>query len=244
MHSFPNSSRRVIRINNIVVKYGLDLDLAEAASMIFIQERTKIPLPKILNAYRKEGYGYIIMEFVEGELLQRLWPKLLPDEKRGILTELKDYICQIRRIKCPAGTQIGSVMGGPAIDRRQLKSITGGPFTSVAEFNKWQLAQLREKTPLAHRDIYITMHKPDRRIVFSHCDLGFHNIIVHNGHIAAIIDWEDSGWYPEHWDYCKAVSFLCDSDELYSASQEIFEERYQAEHLMDTWFGRSVRHGF
>ncbi|KAJ5106539.1 Major facilitator superfamily domain general substrate transporter [Penicillium angulare] len=30
------------------------------------------------------------------------------------------------------------------------------------------------------------------------------HIIVRNGSIAAIIDWELSGWYPEYWEFAKA----------------------------------------
>jgi hypothetical protein len=33
-----------------------DLDMTEVDSMGFIRSHTTIPLPKILNAYEKEGY--------------------------------------------------------------------------------------------------------------------------------------------------------------------------------------------
>jgi hypothetical protein len=97
----------------------------------------------------------------------------------------------MRQIPCPDGTLIGSVTGGPAVDRRQLSSIKGGPFTSEAEFNEWQLAQLQPQTSLRHRDSYAGTHKTDHKFDFSHCDLAFHNIIVKGGHIAAIIDWDE-----------------------------------------------------
>lgn len=31
------------------------------------------------------------------------------------------------------------------------------------------------------------------------------NILVENGHISGIIDWEQAGWYPEYWEYVKAM---------------------------------------
>ncbi|EFW20440.1 conserved hypothetical protein [Coccidioides posadasii str. Silveira] len=44
-------------------------------------------------------------------------------------------------------------------------------------------------------------------IKFTHADLHRHNIIVSKTlppQIVAIIDWEQAGWYPEYWAWCKA----------------------------------------
>ena len=36
-------------------------------------------------------------------------------------------------------------------------------------------------------------------IVFVHADLWSHNILVKDGRLSGIIDWENSGWLPRHW---------------------------------------------
>lgn len=211
--------------------------------MAFIRSHTTIPVPKVLNTYGEDGYRYILMDFVKGELLSKIWDELSSAERSVILDELRGYIRQMRHIQRPNGAPIGSVTGGPAIDRRQFGSATGGPFNSEADFNEWQLAQLHEEIPLSRRDMYAALHRTDHKIVFSHGDLAFHNIIVWRGHIAAIIDWQYSGWYPEHWDYCKTRSFVSGTDELYICCKRIFEKQYHAEYFMDEWFTREVRHG-
>ncbi|KAF8815353.1 hypothetical protein BYT27DRAFT_7080179, partial [Phlegmacium glaucopus] len=40
---------------------------------------------------------------------------------------------------------------------------------------------------------------------FAHGDLGPHNILwdMKKAEIAAIIDWEFSGWFPEYWEYTR-----------------------------------------
>jgi aminoglycoside phosphotransferase len=244
LHSFPGSIRKVVKIDlSKVVKLGPNIEMTEAESMKFIRNNTTIPVPRVLKAYTKEECGYIVMEFIEGELLEKVWPKLPSDERRVILAELKDYVRQMRQIPCPDKALIGSVTGGPAVDRRQVSSIRGGPFASEVEFNEWQLAQLQPQTSSIHRDLYAGMHKTNHQIVFSHGDLAFHNVIVKDGHIAAIIDWEYAGWYPEHWDYCKTIAFLSGTEELWVCGKEIFENSYPSEFLMDTWFTRDVRHG-
>lgn len=47
-------------------------------------------------------------------------------------------------------------------------------------------------------------------ITFTHGDLHRSNILVSledPAQVVAIVDWEQSGWYPEYWEYCKADAF-------------------------------------
>ena len=55
-------------------------------------------------------------------------------------------------------------------------------------------------------DALLAAHKHD--IVFTHADLHFSNIMVSDGHISGIIDWETAGWYPDYWEYCRAMRML------------------------------------
>ncbi|OAL43831.1 kinase-like protein [Pyrenochaeta sp. DS3sAY3a] len=189
----------------------------------FIREHTNIPVPKVLNCYKKDGMGYILMDFIEGEMLNNAWPKLSPEAKNTILTELSNYIRQMRQIPARSDNMIGSVTGGPAVDQRSMGPIKGGPFKSEEAFNDWQLDQILPGIPLSNRDMYHAMHRADHAIVFSHGDLGFHNVLVQNGHVVAIIDWESAGWMPEHWDYCKSARHISGSDDLYLALKRLYE---------------------
>lgn len=48
----------------------------------------------------------------------------------------------------------------------------------------------------------LNQHK--HSVVFTHGDFRPANIIVRNGKVAAILDWELAGWYPEYWEFVKA----------------------------------------
>ena len=43
------------------------------------------------------------------------------------------------------------------------------------------------------------------QIVFTHGDLRLQNVMVEDGNVNGILDWEFSGWYPEYWEFSKAL---------------------------------------
>jgi aminoglycoside phosphotransferase (APT) family kinase protein len=49
----------------------------------------------------------------------------------------------------------------------------------------------------------LNSHK--HRAVFTRADFRPANIIVKDGHVAGIIDRELAGWYPEYWEFVKAL---------------------------------------
>jgi hypothetical protein len=99
LSTFLSSPRKILKVgSNIVAKLAPDLDMTEVESMTFIRQYTTIPVPKVLNAYEKAGCLYILMEFVEGDMLEQAWPNLSSSQRSVIMSELKDYIRQMRQI--------------------------------------------------------------------------------------------------------------------------------------------------
>ena len=46
---------------------------------------------------------------------------------------------------------------------------------------------------------------PVHDVLLTHSDIAPRNILVRDGKIVAILDWELSGFYPEYWEYVKAL---------------------------------------
>lgn len=120
-----HSQKKVLKVNSTtVVKLGPDLEMTEVDNLTFIRSWTTIPVPRILNAYEKEGCKYIAMEYLDGDNLESVWPDLPNEHRKSICSELRDYLNQMRNISAPTAF-IGSVSGGPAVDRRSLGSVKG-----------------------------------------------------------------------------------------------------------------------
>ena len=90
-----------------------------------------------------------------------------------------------------------------------------GPFATVKEFHDWLSAMLTRgkgqhwpgADPAEIPDPYRQALPDDSNIVFTHSDLHPSNILVSPEKprsIVSILDWQQSGWYPDYWEFCKA----------------------------------------
>lgn len=61
----------------------------------------------------------------------------------------------------------------------------------------WDKPWSEEEFMVRHGDAIRTVEAD--RIVWVHRNLRWQNILVHNGRLSGIIDWENSGWFPCHW---------------------------------------------
>lgn len=90
-----------------------------------------------------------------------------------------------------------------------------GPFTTVKEFHDWlsSMVKLGKEQhwpgidPSEIPDPWRQSLPDDSAVVFTHADLHRSNILIspEKPHcIISIIDWQQSGWYPDYWEFCKA----------------------------------------
>ena len=191
-----------------VVKTGDGVRLQEAATMQFVRDRTSIPVPRILDSFvRNENqHACIVMEYVKGETLDKVWPELTESQKTSIIQELKGYWEQLRSIE-------GSFIG--CIDRTRCEDQffnrdepdASGPFNAEAEFREGIKAALRSRAANSWTEMITKFVDaiPPAGIVLTHNDFAPRNILIRDAKVVAIIDWELAGFYPEYWEYVKAL---------------------------------------
>ncbi len=170
------------------------------------------------------------MDYVKGETLEAAWiyGHLSPEEKKQILRELATFVSELRSLQVPSDSLVASAALGNGLDYR-VGASPFGPFRNHDEFHSF----LRGGIPLdscteVYGEAVTRCHSRHYKSHFCHADLVPRNIIVRNGHIAAIIDWQFAGWYPEYWEYTKAHYGLLNMPEWYSMFQDAVP-RYDAE---------------
>ncbi|RDK39365.1 hypothetical protein M752DRAFT_296405 [Aspergillus phoenicis ATCC 13157] len=183
---------QIVKISpEVVVKFGSHVTLNEAKSMMFVDQNTEtVPVPKIYAYYsygpidREFGdYGsfydnYIFMSFVEGRSLNRTWESYDSVTKSRVANQLKGYFDELRQIDHSG--YIGSVGRGPVADPILEDSETKGPFDSEDDFDNAIISAYQSRAPKRH----IKNVLADVRVL---------NIMVHNGNITGIVDWDLSG---------------------------------------------------
>jgi aminoglycoside phosphotransferase len=202
----------IIKIDeNLVVKRGrLTLQsLEEAANMQIIRQLTSIPVPEIVRVHAQGRRAYIFMSYVPGTTLQHIWPTLSMEARQNITDQLKSYMDELRAIPPPSSCYIGSLESHICVDNRQLLRLNideNRLISSEKEFNRFIMADLWEFYPTEYYNMLLSMMRQNHRIVLTHGDFHPRNIMVKDTIITGIIDWEFSGWYPEYWEYIKALT--------------------------------------
>ncbi|WEW57767.1 hypothetical protein PRK78_003234 [Emydomyces testavorans] len=215
---------RVVRVGaHYVVKYGssLQLDLIEGENMLFIRQATTIPVPRVYALYTDpiKSINYIVMEFIEGELLSTQWPHLTADEKSNIVATLRRYFNQLRNLRSPG--YYGSIGKRPLQDgifwTPKPRPEINGPFESEDAMNTAMTLKYlsQSETQSTYRaDFYRRAlanvyrgHEPK----FTHGDFQRKNVIIRridassNNFEVVLVDWQTSGWYPSYWEYSMAT---------------------------------------
>lgn len=152
------------------------------------------------------------MQLVPGVTLEERWDSLSETEKVEICTQLRNIFKKLRCWEQPTKVPfVGNVIGGPSHDYifTEAARRPAGPFKSISEMHDFLSAlphtyDPSEPHPLRHMLI------DNGRLTFTHGDLHRLNVIVSpaGAHVAAIIDWTQAGWMPEHWEYAKAQAMV------------------------------------
>ncbi|KAK4092926.1 hypothetical protein Purlil1_2851 [Purpureocillium lilacinum] len=188
----------------------------EVEAMEFVASRTSIPIPQIIEACLDADAdpeeplgpdGWIRMKRMPGQSLGDAWPTMTEAARERTESQLKSYIQQLRQLPSPHPGSICSCSGGPAYDHRITNMKTCGPFATIGEFHDSLVAPIK-KSP---RPDWVAKYRkllPDTySVVFAHADLSWENILVdaESGDITAVLDWEMAGFWPEWWEYRKAL---------------------------------------
>lgn len=227
----------VIRYGDKVVKSSPRLDSSEVKTMRFVAANTSIPVPRVYEECMGPVRSYT-MEYIEGDPLDKVWKDLPEEQKLAIVKQVRGFICEMRTLK---GSYIGAIDHGKADDSR-MQSIKGGPFDDEHGFNEFLLSDLLKACPKFLAEIAMRSLRTDHEIVFTHGDISPRNIMVKNGEVVALLDWEFAGYYPEYWEYIKSFRAPDYRITWHNYIDHMFPQAYESEYIYDFFLSKIVRH--
>ncbi|KAL1875754.1 hypothetical protein VTK73DRAFT_9815 [Phialemonium thermophilum] len=176
----------------------------EYGALRLVQQHPHIPAPLPLDLVSAGSTSYLITSRVPGSNLGFCIDTLSEDEVIVLIGDLKRCLSELRAIPKDVGREyaITNALGKACYDYRiaacmdydEERGDFIGPFVNEDEFNKTL------QTPALPG----VVHRSGHKIVLTHGDLNMRNVLMYNGRLSGIVDWENSGWYPEYWDYTKA----------------------------------------
>lgn len=135
-----------------VVKTGDITHMAEADTMKFVLANTSIPVPQVHNAYVDDQTGevVIIMDFIEGESLDKVWETYSDSDRASVLSQLREYVSQLRQFK---SSFVGSFDGSPCYDQYfyGLKD-KFGPYRTEQDFNNGVVKAVKKDRSFTYVD--------------------------------------------------------------------------------------------
>lgn len=151
------------------------------------------------------------MTRVPGVTLDTVIDSLSESERATIAAELEGYIQHMRAFASPYGSSVCGVDGG-IIRSYRVSGHLIDPSPDLQSFHRELLSPAsirwwagKEDRFRQYMATYEKMFEMSHSIVFTHGDLMSHNIMVQDGHITGIIDWEAGAWLPEYWEFTTAL---------------------------------------
>ncbi|KAI0788982.1 kinase-like domain-containing protein [Irpex lacteus] len=185
----------------IVLKRSYRTVSTEADALKFLnQAAPNLPIPRLLDSFQLDDKTYTLMTKLPGRDLTRIHRDqgLTEAEMEVIAKDIVSILDQLWRIPQPpelAGQVMISASGHGLPHPASFRERMGGPYPSI--YHLYQT--ISPSKPLeSHPPGTFTSIFADP-IVWTHTDLTMRNVMIKNGRVSGIIDWEDSGWLPRHW---------------------------------------------
>ncbi|EIM85020.1 kinase-like protein [Stereum hirsutum FP-91666 SS1] len=222
---------------DLILKIGRDDVASEAATVNFIRSNTTIPVPHVVASDSAFGRSYMLMRRVEGMPLEFAWPDLDAGQRANVVEQLRSFAAQLRTLS-PTLSRGHSVHAVCALNNAsfwdsRISSAPTGPFPDERAFNDHLVAVAERYMDETTLPAIRARMRDDHRICFTHGDLAPRNIMVQGDNVTAIIDWEEAGWYPEHWEIVKALWCTLKDPEWLSAVRRIVGDDLERDWMVD-----------
>ncbi|KFX96641.1 hypothetical protein V490_03216 [Pseudogymnoascus sp. VKM F-3557] len=203
-------SEYILKELPLIDTWGDDYIGTDAATTKFVRENTTVPVVEEIKYWKDDKSHFFLMKRVPGQSLEDAWPSLSDNEKKGYAREVIGYIAEIRNHTAPAPQ---TVEGAPVRDKllgsthysvrkiEDKETWWAGVAEGLADSNPAWLEEFKERYPRR------TSH-----YVLTHGDLNIGNIMIHDGHVSGIIDWEHSGYFPDWWEHACALTWMEDPE--------------------------------
>ncbi|CAI7635368.1 unnamed protein product [Penicillium manginii] len=178
----------------------------EVKTLDYLASNTDIPIPKVLRDWvDRDGRYFVLNERISGQTLEEAWTSLSETQKI-------DFADEVVKLRSVTSASIQCVDQSPCYPGLLFFDLEPrGPFHSDQEL--WDALALN----LCHLPQQVLENLKKRLpkcepYVLTHCDLNLGNIMVRDGKVVGILDWEYAAFFPIWYEYVSASFGFTDMD--------------------------------
>lgn len=162
----------------------------EAETLRYVHKNFDIAVPEILYAWIDQSFNrsFLILKRIDGETLQRAWPSLSHNQRHHIAEQVAHHCETLAK---ETSDKLETVTGCGILDQYLLP---GRPVSAPS----WKPIPFPPLSK-AKAKAYLLPMDAGEKFYFCHADLSPTNIMVLEGSVTGIIDWESAAFYPRAW---------------------------------------------
>ncbi|TEY30977.1 hypothetical protein BOTCAL_0832g00040 [Botryotinia calthae] len=166
----------------------------------FLSKNSTIPVAQNMIYWNDSTSHFWFMEKCPGKTLYEVWGDLSEEKIKSLAKEVIEYLAQARKF---TSTKPENPDGSRIRDQEKLSPYSSVNFVTEDAEEWWALNEPRldQYTKRRWKNVNVVEKYPVKGpYVLTHGDLDGSNILVKDGHISGIIDWEHGGYLPEWWE--------------------------------------------
>ncbi|KAJ5720680.1 uncharacterized protein N7483_008614 [Penicillium malachiteum] len=221
------------------MKECLKAPQSEPNALELVEKHTTIPASRLVDVGQYDGKTYMIMTVLPGEQLESVYHLMSYEECDRLAEDLGDCVAQLRRIPNNTPYRFANTAGGPIYDHLLPDEEPVGPYNNESDFNNHLLGYIDCTPEEAFQSNGENRSMcQDHQSYFTHGDLHSTNIIMQNGRLSGIVDWECAGYMPDYWECIKARRASWSSPVLWAIYGPVFkrfgdyEEEWEIERIL------------
>jgi hypothetical protein len=174
-------------------------DYTEYTALRYLEEQVpEIPAPRPHGLVKFGTFCMIFMSYIPSMTLSQAWPYLSHEEKISVKHQLDVIFSKLRTVREEDGHCLGG-FGGEGVKGHGTNRIV----STVAGFEDFRYSAPHHGSTTYANFLRSFLTDPNRGLVLTHGDVRQDNILVNLNQenvwiVTGIIDWEDSGFYPEY----------------------------------------------
>ena len=167
----------------------------EGDTIRHVNNISTIPTPKVVYSWVDSEWNrsFLVLTAVEGETLRQAWPTLSLDQRRNV-ADIVAQFCKDLALSTSERLE--------TVDKKGIVE----PFLSVRPPDSEPSWRPQLLGPFDSSDLQnylccssLEILVPEGRLYLFHADLGPGNIMLKDGRITGILDWESAAYYPRYW---------------------------------------------